>query len=84
MENYFDCSCDCTDCAVINCDFVKDAVAKQIPKKVIIHTERKKNKMSCFITEKYGFCPTCEHVFTEYDFSEYCIDCGQKLDWGDV
>lgn len=33
----------------------------------------------CYIS--YGDCPCCNADVFEYQ--HYCIDCGQKIDWGD-
>lgn len=77
MDRYFNCTCDCTDCAVVDCEFVKNAVAKQIPKKIVINNIPKTSWTKATI--KYS-CPCCGRVI---DFNElnYCSVCGQKLDW---
>lgn len=59
----------------------RKALEKQIPKKIIHHKNRLKNKMGCFITEEYWECPCCGRIHEEYYSFEYC-DCGQRLDWG--
>ena len=78
MERYFDCSCDCTDCAVVDCEFVKNAVEKQIPKKPCRISEIDDNDNA--LVE----CPIC-HANSDYAIntikSGYCWKCGQKLDW---
>lgn len=29
-----------------------------------------------------AYCPSCRHVFeVDYDKSDYCPECGQRLDW---
>ena len=73
MERYFDCSCDCTDCAVADCEFVKDAVSKQIPKK--------SRDIIYFGEAGYyvGLCPCCNRGNNSEH--QYCYGCGQKLDW---
>lgn len=84
MERYFDCSCDCTDCAVVNCEFVKNAVARQIPKKI---WGNECNPVYIGDTVK-GLCPICSTEFaciTPRLFKQegygYCKQCGQKLVW---
>lgn len=80
MERYFDCSCDCTDCAVADCDFVKNAVAKQIPKKP---SEVDEKQDGLFYLLSF-MCPACnEPVIGQPYRPKHCKHCGQKLDWGD-
>lgn len=75
-EDYFDCSCYCTDCAVLNCEFVNDAVEKQIKKKIEVWNGQ-------------ASCPCCNKLFGEMKIinnliswdMDYCKWCGQKLDW---
>lgn len=32
-----------------------------------------------------AYCPNCQHVFeVDYDKSDYCPECGQKLDWSEI
>lgn len=80
-EKYFDCSCGCIDCAVLDCDFVNEAVRKQIPKKVIeerwIYTQCDcGHEFSVHHGDGYYSIPHKEKT-------KYCPDCGQKLDWGE-
>lgn len=77
MERYFDCSCDCTDCAVVDCEFVKDAVSKQIPKKIVINNISKTSWTKA--TTKYS-CPCCDRVIG-FNGLNHCSVCGQKIDW---
>ena len=49
-----------------------DALEKQIAKKVIV---------SPYNNMKY--CPICEVSVTGMYF-DYCVECGQKLDWSEV
>lgn len=49
-----------------------DALEKQIAKKVIV---------SPYNNMKY--CPICEVSVTGMYF-DYCVECGQKLDWNEV
>lgn len=64
MERYFDCTCDCTDCAVVDCEFVKNAVVKQIAQKPIVRG----------LGQRY--CPSCGFGGAN---DMYCSKCGQKL-----
>lgn len=81
-EKYFDCSYDCSDCAVIDCDFVNEAVRKQISlkPKYSAYGDRGDGEIIPFKAK----CPTCEHEF-EFGYwndedNHHCI-CGQKIDW---
>ncbi len=67
------------------------ALDKQTPKKTI---ERQFNDLDCgeLYEEGYTFyCPECENevgatslTFKEVDWkTEYCCDCGKRLDWSD-
>lgn len=60
-----------TDLYLIDRDFIRAAIKKQIPKKP------KDYPFSA------GQCPSCDAVF-EFDWepkSKYCQNCGQKLNW---
>ena len=76
MERYFDCSCDCTDCAVVECEFVKNAVAKQIPKKPTNYTKEYDDLLGMDYIQQY-----CDCGNKIYRRQSYCEDCGQKIDW---
>ena len=56
-------------------DDVKEALEKQIPKKVVkIHVPN-----TSFCKSHYReICPTCSKA---YEGTDYCPMCGQKLDW---
>lgn len=53
-------------------DMCIEALEKQIAKKVIV---------SPYNNMKY--CPICEVSVTGMYF-DYCVECGQKLDWSEV
>ena len=53
-------------------EVVVEALEKQIAKKVIV---------SPYNNMKY--CPICEVSVTGMYF-DYCVECGQKLDWSEV
>ena len=53
-------------------EVVVEALEKQIAKKVIV---------SPYNNMKY--CPICEVSVTGM-YYDYCVECGQKLDWGEV
>ena len=53
-------------------EVVVEALEKQIAKKVIV---------SPYNNMKY--CPICEVSVTGMSF-DYCVECGQKLDWNEV
>ena len=55
-------------------DEIKKALEKQIPKQINI-------KINEFKAED-GYCPNCnERIEVAVWASEYCYECGQKLDW---
>lgn len=60
---------------------IKKALEKQIPKKPIpIQWEQYKDKIINAEYLRGGYwCPNCKHMIKS---GEYCVDCGQKLDWG--
>lgn len=64
-------------------DFIKSAIEKQIPKKVIKKEVLKDNSIRPpEIILQMGECPVCKNsVITPCDF--YCRFCGQALDWSD-
>lgn len=79
-EKHFACgACDCSDCPVLDCEFVNNAVEKQIEKKI----EEWNGQASC---------PCCEKLFGDISIIKnlfswempYCKWCGQKLDWSEV
>lgn len=49
------------------------AFEKQYPKKVL-------NKMKYF-NRKIGNCPVCSLELIEFNYSNYCPQCGQRLEW---
>ena len=55
---------------------VREAIDRQIPKRP---HNIKTAPSNCYIS--YGDCPCCNANVFEYQ--HYCIDCGQKIDWGD-
>lgn len=57
-------------------EMAKEALEKQISKRP---HNIKTAPSDCYIS--YGDCPCCNADVFEYQ--HYCIDCGQKLDWGD-
>lgn len=61
-----------SDAYIIDEEFVKTALEKQIPKKPTI---KKSYKVNCFTL----MCPCCEMVL-QAD-SPHCRHCGQALDW---
>lgn len=62
-------------CEIESLEFAISALEKQIPKKV------RDIGMNQSIGTKIGSCPMCDgRPLRECD-SEYCPDCGQKLDW---
>lgn len=52
----------------------KDAVEKQIPKKII-----RKSKKASFENIK---CPNCQREIDAMNTVNYCTHCGQAIDWG--
>jgi hypothetical protein len=56
------------------------ACEKQIAKKVVMKPQFENG--DCLIEH----CPTCNEILTDYvskDCQKYCMNCGQKLKWGD-
>ena len=49
---------------------LKEAVERQVPKKPNPDTK----------FYGFGFCPTCNACFMD-NLTNYCGNCGQKLDW---
>lgn len=79
MERYFDCTCDCTDCAVCDCEFVKNAVAKQIPKTPYFSGDGYWNGQLVYDT---WTCPNCSKSYeVDYEEYDYCPNCGQAIKW---
>lgn len=60
-----------------------EALEKQIPKKPYYEADGYAYGELVYDSAE---CPTCGHLF-EYDIndweSNYCLNCGQKLDWGE-
>jgi hypothetical protein len=54
---------------------LQEAIEKQIPKKVNVRVN------AVYDTKNYH-CPNCESNLTGMGF-DYCVECGQKIDWGD-
>lgn len=72
-EKYFNCSCCyCSDCPVLDCDFVGDAVRRATAKKAI-NVKKLPNGLQ-------GECPVCHGQSLGMNF---CQKCGQKLSWKD-
>lgn len=58
-------------CSMCENKNAKEALEKQMPKKVIVSVHR------------VGFCPNCKgSVWQNVHESKYCFRCGQKLYWG--
>lgn len=56
------------------CKMAKQALEKQIPKKVRMTNE----------LYPMGICPCCENEFIPNTGFEHCHYCGQALDWSDT
>ena len=48
------------------------ALEKQITKKLITHPNK-----------RFHYCPSCGSYFGALVDMNYCMDCGQKLDWSE-
>lgn len=59
-------------------DVAIQALEKQIPTKVL-------HSYDDIIDEMWCYCPTCYAGlgWGNVDTHKYCMNCGQKLDWGD-
>ena len=60
-------------------EFIKNALEKQIPKKVK-NLKKDSDIGACIPETKSGHCPVCD-VFL-WGEMPYCNYCGQALDWG--
>lgn len=66
---------------------IKEALEKQIPKKLIVDSE-----ICHYVDCQYFFCPYCRnHIITRLDGDliagrkqKCCDKCGQALDWSDI
>lgn len=61
----------------------KQALEKQIPKKVITHTVQENCKIGARIIQagtQIDKCPICESFISK--INKHCGTCGQALDWG--
>ena len=74
---------------VINEKTVADALRKAIPQKPTFVDTRFRNhgrriSDGCSIDRCYK-CPNCwSHIFHVFDSEQYCVHCGQALDWSDT
>lgn len=64
------------------CETAISALEKQIPKEPIYDYEKIKKHMNIGI--KAPYCPICKSdvLGENNDCFQYCMECGQKLEWG--
>lgn len=68
VERYFDCSRECTNCAIVDCESVIKMVSKQIPFKAK--------------GTHIPICGVCNGIMDLAQGNlNYCPNCGQKIGW---
>ena len=55
-----------------------EAIAKQIPKKLIAEGDGYADGSMVFDS---FYCPSCDHCMEEDEVEDYCPNCGQKICW---